>query len=593
MEASRRSWLPLGPYRPPLCNFTRVVLNFTVTSRGRQFDRLGMLFLGDIEIFRTSTAEPTSQGIQWTYVKDVSGYLALFRRPQKVIFELGNLIDHTYTASFNTTLTATFMSDPSLPVAADEILPISARRSSRNSGSSFSIPEANATNAILLPQNVRRALVSLSACGQADEEFWYSNVLSSNEDTFSSSAGPLFGYSPFREVQLHIDGSLAGVVWPFPVIFTGGLVPGLWRPIVGIDAFDLRENEVDITPWLPLLCDGRRHSYEIRVVGITDDGRGHGSLSRSVGHSWLVTGKILLWLDQPGSVTRGFMPSLLRSDGKASASMSNPQIKFLPERHTGGIEGQTTPSKPLNLSPEPLLSINSYVGQDDKGENATLTSEVLASRELVISSIVLTSSGYRVATWSQTLHFESQGKIYDRGNVQVTKQRTDGRETYACGIWRNYSYPLFVNSSYDVEEVSGNFTIDATISRGLELNSYGVFVQPRDSWLPSLQSIRIDKPANPSGIALSTTQNGTAHYLAVPAISKSFGYGSTEQKFMIHGLDANPRKGWTVDGMSNEIYYRHVLATNNSVVKDQERVSGNTVTSFKLRNMRSVGGWLP
>ena len=111
------------------------------------------------------------------------------------------------------------------------------------------------------------------------------------------------------EVQLLIDGHLAGVYWPFSIIFTGGIVPGLWRPvrhlsglslpvwgcflsdetccrgklshfgiqppillprrallfifqlqvgmltpkcakIVGIDSFDLRQHEIDITPFL-------------------------------------------------------------------------------------------------------------------------------------------------------------------------------------------------------------------------------------------------------------------------------------------------------------------------------------------------------
>lgn len=39
--------------------------------------------------------------------------------------------------------------------------------------------------------------------------------------------GELYGYSPFREVQLFIDGSLAGVAWPFPIVFTGAVISGL------------------------------------------------------------------------------------------------------------------------------------------------------------------------------------------------------------------------------------------------------------------------------------------------------------------------------------------------------------------------------
>lgn len=59
----------IGNYTPPACKFNRVTWNLTVTSAGRQFDRLGIVYLGDIEVFRTSTAEPTASGIIWTYLK--------------------------------------------------------------------------------------------------------------------------------------------------------------------------------------------------------------------------------------------------------------------------------------------------------------------------------------------------------------------------------------------------------------------------------------------------------------------------------------------------------------------------------------------
>lgn len=67
-------------------------MNFTVQSHGRQFDRLGIMYLGDIEVFRTSTAEPTANGIIWSYVKEMEQYNALWGTNQKVIFDLGNLV---------------------------------------------------------------------------------------------------------------------------------------------------------------------------------------------------------------------------------------------------------------------------------------------------------------------------------------------------------------------------------------------------------------------------------------------------------------------------------------------------------------------
>lgn len=34
--------------------------------------------------------------------------------------------------------------------------------------------------------------------------------------------GALFGGSPYRELQLYIDGIMAGIVLPFPIVFVSG-----------------------------------------------------------------------------------------------------------------------------------------------------------------------------------------------------------------------------------------------------------------------------------------------------------------------------------------------------------------------------------
>jgi hypothetical protein len=175
------------------------------------------MYLGDIEIFRTSTAEPTKDGIIWTYIKEMQQYNTLWSNPQKLIFDLGNLVDSTYTGIFNATLTATFFTVPDSPAAADVILPISARKSALNQSSVFQVPGDNASTAYILPKNIERAVVSLQACGQQNEEFWYNNVLNSDQYTFNATNGAFPAGSPWREVQLLIDGQLAGVSWPFPV----------------------------------------------------------------------------------------------------------------------------------------------------------------------------------------------------------------------------------------------------------------------------------------------------------------------------------------------------------------------------------------
>lgn len=511
------------------------------------------MYLGDIEVFRTSTAEPTVNGIVWTYVREMDQYDALWKTQQKIIFDLGNLIDKTYTAAFNTTLTATFFTVPDTQPAADSILPISARLSSLNMPSTFQVPTQNASVSYQLPQNVERAVVSLSACGQSAEEFWYTNAFSSEMNTFADTTGTLYGYSPFREVQLLIDGQLAGVAWPFPIIFTGGIVPGFWRPIVGIDTFDLREHEIDVTPWLPLLCNGNHHTFEIRVVALDDDGKGHASLSQTVGSYWIVTGKIFLFVDKAGSITTGKTPSI--------------------------------------DTPAPQLAITSSITQNATGANETLTYTTQVSRTLAITSLVLTSRGSQHVTWSQILSYTNYNTLTAQGLTQFTSQNTTGTNGAASGYETTYAYPLTVNSTFTVPDPKTSaFSISASLSRGLDLSISGPSVFPSGlqsftpnttftSNTPTPDTYRADYPHSLPAFntsILHTTQTGSANYISSPPSSSSS--GTTEQDFIFSGISLHPAASDTV-----ELYHRHVLAVNGSIRQDDEFLFGRTTPSTNVR----------
>lgn len=61
----------------------------------------GMLrYFGDTEVFRTSTEEPNRRGISYTYMKDMSQYMALWKQPQKVIFDLPNSLTDIVSLGF-------------------------------------------------------------------------------------------------------------------------------------------------------------------------------------------------------------------------------------------------------------------------------------------------------------------------------------------------------------------------------------------------------------------------------------------------------------------------------------------------------------
>jgi len=106
----------------------------------------------------------------------MSWALTLFKEPQKLIFDLGDLIDGTYTGNYNVTLTSTFFTSEDTVAPADEILPIISRMGAQNQSSDFSFPGQNASSPIALPRNLKRAAVSIAATGQIGEESWYTNV---------------------------------------------------------------------------------------------------------------------------------------------------------------------------------------------------------------------------------------------------------------------------------------------------------------------------------------------------------------------------------------------------------------------------------
>ncbi|KAG8525278.1 hypothetical protein KY384_008922 [Bacidia gigantensis] len=525
----------IGTHKPPPCAFNRVTMNFTVTVKGRQFDRLGIMYLGDIEVFRTSTSEPTANGIVWTYVKEMDHFNTLWKTDQKIIFDLPNNVNEIYTGLLHTTLTATFFSVPENKAVADEILPITAKGSLRNSGSVFTVPNDAAKVSYPLNGSYKRAVVSLAATGQQGEEFWYQNVLSSDVDTFKNTTGTLGGFSPFREVQLLIDGRLAGVSWPFPIIFTGGIVPGLWRPIAGIDTYDLRQDEIDVTPWLSYLVDGNEHSFEIRVVGLQDDGKGNAQLSDTVGGYWLVTGTIFLFHSATSST------STLSRPGDLSVSDIPPEISVSSSKTT-----------------------------------STLTYNVEVSRAISVTSP-------HDGTWTQHLTFHNQGALTNAGLTQVTTQFTNGTDYSQYGYSRRFSYPLTVNSGFQSLPNNG-ISIDATLSRGLTLEDAGESVFPNgvqnfniqgNALIPADTSFeQISRSANtqlPQNItaALSTTQEGSASYLSTS--SKAYSFGSLAQEFTFQGKDVQPKS------KTFETYKRTVNAVNSTVQHDAWSLEGETL----------------
>ncbi|KUJ19264.1 uncharacterized protein LY89DRAFT_706092 [Mollisia scopiformis] len=519
----------VGIYFPPEnCTFTTTIFNISVTSKGRQYDRLALLFFGDTEIWRTSTAMPTEEGIYWSYQKEMTVFDALLRTEQKVIFDLSSFYSDLYTGAFNVTLEALYYKDNYVSGLSppDRIYPISALASAQNISSVMSLPDDNGTVSITFPRNVKTATVSILASGNSAEEFWYTNVPSEYVDTFPGNPGWLYGYSPFREVQLLIDGKLTGVSWPFPLLFTGGVDPGLWRPIVGIDAYDLPTFDIDVTPWLSLLCDGRSHDFGLKVVGFDNSAE---DKIETVGENWWVTGAVYIWLDDHGNQTLG-----------------------------GNI---TTNISPPTFSYHPILTSTTTNGTKT---NTSFYFSLTAHRTLAISSTIRTSTGSKQVSWKQNLSFSNIQNMTDLAyNQSLSMLSTGSYSDSFSGTESTYSYPINLYSAYVIAPTT------ATLSSVFTLIDRSLITKGIDI-LSSLTGLTLGSES------LATRQFGESMYYWNETIVEGTAAdtGVTEQWFSYSG-----HPGLGEDGVRD--FSRHLKEVDDAIVTDDERWETMVVPNTK------------
>ncbi|WP_354643542.1 peptide-N4-asparagine amidase [Kitasatospora camelliae] len=239
--------------------WSAVVMDLHGQVAGRQFDRLFSVRLGGVQVLLSSTPEPSADGIEWRVERDVTRYAPLLAGPQPFSFDLANVVDGTYTGVFRISASFTFSTASSRwPAArtADRVL---------TTGPFGLTQAAPATDRELaFPRNLERLTAEVyTRGGGACEEFAYASA----PDAFVRDNPGLgwCGKGPFRELRLTVDGRTAGAVWPYPVIYTGGWDPLLWRPTPGIFAFDLPAYRLDLTPYVGLLLDGRPHRIGLAV----------------------------------------------------------------------------------------------------------------------------------------------------------------------------------------------------------------------------------------------------------------------------------------------------------------------------------------
>ncbi|KAJ8521617.1 hypothetical protein ONZ45_g1709 [Pleurotus djamor] len=393
--------------------WSAISLNFTVTSNGTQFDRLGIFTFKNVEIWRTSTPEPTrGDGIVWTYIKDVTHYTPLFKEPGPLILQLDNLIQPGLDGIYSTTLHATFYASSSRSPPAEQahsIIPLSTRLN--DTGNDASVPPGFSINAIF-PRNTVKVFAELFASGNGLEESW----VDIPPDITS-------GNGPFREVRLLIDDRVAGIAFPYAIIFTGGFVPSVWRPIAAYGALDLPTYFIDVTPFVPLLVDGLPHNITIDVASAEQD--------HAIEQNWYVSGNLQIVTDASSRPTKG---------------------------------------KVLSYSAEPFA--RSSVEGRIEGEGS-VDFNVKATRKLHVESVISSGSGKTVRVqWSQNLEYTNAQVYRENGTVQTLRQTSSGKSVSLHNarpvVNDVFSYPLNIDFKYLTPDLQHwNFSIDHTYKRVL------------------------------------------------------------------------------------------------------------------------------
>ncbi|KAJ8489678.1 hypothetical protein ONZ45_g13481 [Pleurotus djamor] len=375
--------------------WSAISLNFTVTSNGTQFDRLGIFTFKNVEIWRTSTPEPTrGDGIVWTYIKDVTHYTPLFKEPGPLILQLDNLIQPGLDGIYSTTLHATFYASSSRSPPAEQahsIIPLSTRLN--DTGNDASVPPGFSIN-VTLPRNTVKVFAELFASGNGLEESWVESIS---------------------------HGRVAGVAFPYAVIFTGGFVPSVWRPIAAYGALDLPTYFIDVTPFVPLLVDGLPHNITIDVASAEQD--------HAIEQNWYVSGNLQVVTDVSSRPTKGKM-------------LSYSAEPFARSSVDGRIEGQ-----------------------------GSVDFNVKATRKLHIESVINSGSGKTVRVqWSQDLEYTNSQVYRENGTVQV--QTSSGKSVAlhdARAVVNDvFSYPLNIDFKFLTPDLQHwNFSIDHAYKRAL------------------------------------------------------------------------------------------------------------------------------
>jgi hypothetical protein len=431
--------------------------DFAVTT-GVQYDRTAIVDLGYVNIYFGTTSEPTSTlSPSWHIERDETDYAALFTTAQTGHVILGNTVNSTYTGVISGSAELDFYPLHAAPFtiqavdAADQVLPLT----QSNGGGGINEPATLNTTAdqlatsFALPKNIERAYLDVITESQIDDEFWYTCVPSNLATELQSCSN-----TAFREAEISIDGTPAGVAPVYPWIFTGGIDPLLWQPIPGVQALNFVPYRVDLTPFAGVLSNGQPHTVALSVYNADS--------------YFSATGTLLLYLDHgakevTGAVTANTItpapsPTITNdlqtdSSGDITGSVStasNRQFKVTGFVNTSHGRIDTEVQQTVNFKNVQNFDITSAIYTQDISQQTSVQS-LTTTRQGFLSYFSQETFTYPL-TMDIGLTFASDGSA-----TQLTTVSQEFKETVLSPFYSSY-IDNKVNST-DLLDLSSSFAI--------------------------------------------------------------------------------------------------------------------------------------
>ncbi len=419
-----------GTLSPPAAcpgPWAKVVMDYTVSVNGRQFDRVGDVNIGGTEVYWGTTEEPSGPTpITYTVSKDLTEYSALLRSPQPFSGGIGNFMSDVYTGNYDQTVTLTYYRGHTPAEVPDAVVGFPGQHLS---------PSANVTHLALngLPRNITRAYLEVTLEGGGCDEQWFSDVPADVSAKYPSAG--LCTHGPYREADATLDGAPVAAVHTFPHIYTGGIVPTLWRPIPAIHTFSLTAETVDITPFVGTLVDGGAHDLAFSV--------------QNNGDSWSVVATLLLYTDHHAAQTQGAL-----------------------------------------TTDEVAPTATEHVTESDVSGGTRIVDTT--ARNDVTAGYVDTSAGRVYTNVTRAMAYRSDDTVTTNGLVQHIVQTDDGTQTSTSTVRGHtsasrhaYSYPITIDYSAANYVNDQNFSLTGSVDMTQTLSDA---VRSGPQWRPVRQS---------------------------------------------------------------------------------------------------------